>query len=771
MSIYHYYIIEIDLPVVTGACTINGAGGYSTPLTCTDQADPVTEIKTYKFTDSALILRESDIYLAVDRVAETTPRLKAGNGLASRATCNITFDDFINDPNEDSPAVLADQSILKRGTFFGKLKARNILANKAIRVKYYKRDGATDSLVTTNNYIITDIKRGGNNTWVLTSKDVLDKADDEKAQFPKVITGRLSGDLTVGSTSLTMEADINDWSPFAGYIAVIGKDLLVITNASGTTTSVTLTVVRPASFTLGSRLIINTPAAHITGDEVLRGRVFQNSSIYNVLQAIFLDVGIKTSEYDGAGMQIELNSWLGNISNSIDCIFYEAVEATKVLNQLCATFMIDMWTDTKEGKVKLKATSPWNTTSAYLREDFEIIYDTVSIEEPRELHYSRAFMQYDKRALTLNDDDGNYTRSSFAINTDLEGPKFYDEEKVKRISKSLILSNRQNNVESADLTVTRYAQRFSNRPQKIIFEVDEADLSFELADVVEILANENQDFTGNPKQGVRAQVTQITPMYKEGRRYKVSTVTYNPFVGGVTGQDLIVNSTSDINLFTLAGGPPTADTYNFILDGQAFGQDQLSQAITAGSFPSGSILNLVCINGAIIVGKAGDGGNGGRGATQGTAGGLALKGTAGTTVNVYLNGNTGDLGNGSYSADGYLYAPSGGGGGGNTFNGGSGGGGGGGAGFFNGTGGTGGASGSDGETGTNTTPGAGGAAQNTGGNGGVLGSAGDGANSTRLQGGAAGSAINLNSGTVNVLTSGQTSRFIKGAGDNPSAIS
>jgi hypothetical protein len=270
-------------------------------------------------------------------------------------------------------------------------------------------------------------------------------------------------------------------------------------------------------------------------------------------------------------------------------------------------------------------------------------------------------------------------------------------------------------------------------------------------------------------------------MYREGRRYKISTVTYNPFVGGVDGQDYNVTSVSDVNLFTESGGVVTAGTYNFILDGQAFGQNQLAQAITTGSFPSGSVINVVCLNGAIIVGRGGNGGNGTDEGTEsnrtgGGAGGLALKGTSAVTVNVYLNGNTGDLGNGSYSANGYLYAPGGGGGGGGGTGAqtSAGGGGGGGAGFFNSTGGRGGdgtPDGGDGDNGQNTSAGLGGPASSPGGNGGALGSAGQAGSTIRASGGAAGSALDINGGTINILTSGVTSRFIKGAGDNPSAIS
>ena len=129
--------------------------------------------------------------------------------------------------------------------------------------------------------------------------------------------------------------------------------------------------------------------------------------------------------------------------------------------------MLDMWTDLTTGKIVLKATSPWNTTTAVLREGIEINYGSISVDEDADLYYSRAFLQYDKRKLTESDDDANFARSSLAYDATLEGEYYYNAEKVKDLGKSIVLSNKLSNIETADLTTVRYAQRFSNRPQRV----------------------------------------------------------------------------------------------------------------------------------------------------------------------------------------------------------------------------------------------------------------------------------------------------------------
>jgi hypothetical protein len=391
VSVYHYYVVELDLPEVVGTCTINGNPGFSTPLTCADQASFSTVTKTHKFTDTALVLSESGIHKCIAKVSETTPKLKAGNGVASRATCSITINDFIGDPNLESPALVATPQLADKGTFFGKLKSRNILANKAVRVKYYKKDNGATSLVTTNHYIATGIKQNGSGSWVLSCQDVLYKASDDKSQFPRIVTGTLTTAITSGTTSVVINGDIVDWTPFADYTAVVGEDILMITNATGDSDEVTLTVARASTITLGSRTIYNTPEDHNAGDEVFRGRKFVNADLYDVLVKVFADADISTSEYDGAGIASELDAWLPNLSGSIDAIFYESKESDTVLDNICSTFLLDIWTDTAIGKIKLKAASPWNTTTAVLEENKEIIYGSVSIDEPTNLFYSRAF--------------------------------------------------------------------------------------------------------------------------------------------------------------------------------------------------------------------------------------------------------------------------------------------------------------------------------------------------------------------------------------------
>ena len=135
---YHFTIVEIDLPVVEGACTTGGTAvipGFGTPLSC-DQSSNAT--MTYKFTNiDAPILPEDGIIRSIKTIRETTAELQTGKGLGSRATASIQMVDFPGlDPNPNAPGVTAE--VKAQGTFFGKFSARNIFANREVRIKNYR---------------------------------------------------------------------------------------------------------------------------------------------------------------------------------------------------------------------------------------------------------------------------------------------------------------------------------------------------------------------------------------------------------------------------------------------------------------------------------------------------------------------------------------------------------------------------------------------------------------------------------------------------------
>ena len=85
----HFEVLEIDLPVITGACTIGGTPGFGTPLTC-DEAWS-NEYKTYKFTNENAPILPGSHWRLIQSISETATELKPGDGLSSRGSLKIVF--------------------------------------------------------------------------------------------------------------------------------------------------------------------------------------------------------------------------------------------------------------------------------------------------------------------------------------------------------------------------------------------------------------------------------------------------------------------------------------------------------------------------------------------------------------------------------------------------------------------------------------------------------------------------------------------------------
>ncbi len=88
----HFEVLEIDLPVITGACTIGGSNGYGTPLTC-DQTW-LGEYKTYKFTNIDAPIIKGSPFRCIKSINENPTSVMPGQGLAARGSLSITFNDF-----------------------------------------------------------------------------------------------------------------------------------------------------------------------------------------------------------------------------------------------------------------------------------------------------------------------------------------------------------------------------------------------------------------------------------------------------------------------------------------------------------------------------------------------------------------------------------------------------------------------------------------------------------------------------------------------------
>ena len=786
----HFEVLEIDLPVIEGACTIGGQLGFGTPLSCDQQTSSQQFLtsasknfltsdgdnflvqqsgntyttRTYKFTNAnAPLLPESEVYRCISSISETVTELKPSEGLSSRGSLTINFNDFVGDPNQDTAGV--NDTVKNAGSFFGKLNARQVFANKEVRVKLYRveADGSIDLIngAQTRYYSAEAFTNNGNGKWVLRCKDELSIANIDDKTWPVDRTSTLRTDITDAATLIPVFADS---SYSVGDILLIGDEFMKVTIVNSSTELTVATrgtsITAPSS---GDVLTRTEKDTHSAGDEIFKCRMSDDETIDSLLSDILTDSDVPIARIPTAAWATEVAEW--HSTTKVNTLWYKAEEVNTVLTNILTAYLMDMWFDPEDREIKLSAISVWKESSAALTEGSEINSESIKITARDEIRSSKALAIYKKAFLSRSDDVENYAKASQFSDPTLITDVLFSKHKDKLFEPSAILDDT-----SAALLVQRYVSRFKFTPKVYSWVTPERKLNFNTGDVVDITTGETQGFSGEPSGSERAQILSIAPKYKmEGREYNIKAITYEP---AFADNSVIVldSPLSAVNLWVIAGAPSTPVTITFILDG-TYSEGFVS--IRSGSFHPDSKIIIIMINGFDAQARGGNGGDGqgifwdaesgmlleNNPPTNGVIGGTVFS-ADGIDTDIYLSGATG---NATYpTASGFIRAPSGGDGGfnhtGTGINAVSGNGGDGGDGRQGGSGGDAGRA-----IAGNTTQGSSGGMGAIDGSGSGWGNSG--ANNAAT-GGAAGKGI-VKSGAVVKVFGDTPSNFINGGGDTP----
>ncbi|HHZ70963.1 MAG TPA: hypothetical protein EYN54_11950, partial [Methylococcaceae bacterium] len=666
----HFEVFEIDLPVITGTCTLGSSDGFGTPLTC-DQAW-TNEYKTYYFTnENAPILPSisgEPIYRCMTAIKENTTELKPGDGLSARGSLSITFNDFDKqDPNIGTAGVTT--AVKNQGTFFGKLNARQIFENKDVRLKLYRveADGSVDLAngAETRHYTANAFKLNPKSgKWTLDCKDVIAVANLNDKSWPINTGGVLRLDIDDSVTAIPVDGD-TDYSSavFVRYGDEISKIVSVSNNLTPTATLNVTTRGGDLFAPVSAVLLTETSASsHSAGDEVFICDLSDDETGDLLLARILTDSDLDASLIPVVEWAAEWAEW--HASDVINTLHTESESVNTVLNRILTGFLMDLWFSTTDNLVKLSAISVWKESTATLTEGKEINAYTINKTPKESIRASRALVVYDKRDLSFSDDTPSYKKASqFADNT-LISDALFSKHKDKQFDNNFLLTE-----DAANLLTQRYVSRFKFTPFIRPFKTEERVLTFKTGDVVDLVTSVDQAADGLPSGNIRAQILKINPRYeKDGRIYDITTMSYEAAFN--SGSEIVLNEPlGSVNLYILAGAPSQSVDLTFILDGT---YSQGATAIRAGAFAAGSKLTIIMVNGFDGQANGGDGGNGDipifvdpvyiytTPPSDGTDGGIVYD-AQGVDTDIYFSGATTSV---TYPvADGYIRAPSGGDGG------------------------------------------------------------------------------------------------------------
>lgn len=451
-------------------------------------------------------------------------------GLGKRANVNVEMMDF---PDRDTLTdKYWDQRIsgtaqwsgigydpYDKGTFWAKFKARNPnYSGRPLRViRGYVDDAGAFVPVETRAYIMTEFRgpnNGGNVTIV--AKDILDLAENKKAQAPKPSLGRLIADMTVGDTSLTLNpAGVGSGYPASGYITV-GSEIMGFTRSGDV-----MTVIRGQ---LGTQ-----PATHAVNDTVQVAFHVSNQRADAVIYDLLINYAdIDPAYIDYAEWQQEFNTW--GPAYLLSATICKPTGVVQLLGEICVLGMT-IWWDEVGQKIRLQLNHPPMVQPVEINDRNNII--DIQQEDNEDERASRVILWTKQLDPTKDKADGNFERSFVAVSADEELPFAYDG------VRSHIINNRWLNHGSGALVniiAGRILNRYKRAPVSYKVEVDEKD-NIQLADVVVLESDMVVDANGLP-------LKRLTQVYYRRNNNEKATITlglqrfqFDWYYGSITEND------------------------------------------------------------------------------------------------------------------------------------------------------------------------------------------------------------------------------------------
>lgn len=758
---YGFLAIEIDLDINDPALDDEFAqdpSSYGTPKTTDDvRAYTGTNFRTYRFADQQLF--GVDHFTGLISVNSTPPKVDPGKSIGFRANATIQLQDFTDNDSYSLQPPYDDRRV--KGSFWGKLIARNYLKNRKCRIiRGFKPDEYNLANCQVEHYIIdaqpsVDIK--GRVTLKLV--DPLKLTNGVNAKAPAVSEGVLTTSINESVTQIDYTSTIADEYGAVGETGVIalGKEVMTYTvNTAGL--SGTLDVVR-ASFKSEAQ-------THDAGDTIQKCLFYDDTNIMDVFDDLIRNNTEIPNSY------IPTSKWdalkTGELANfNLTNIVTKPTEVKKLLNQLIQISGASMYVDVINESIEVVPTPNFDSPVISYDETTHIEQDSIRVKPADDKLITRQIIYWDKRNPTEGDDENNFSKRFAVIDGVVEaGANIGVQSSGEDIKSSWLVNDVEGN-QIATSIVQRNVQRFSSIPKEIEFIVDsrwigqlENGNRMWLGSVFEVTVSNDLNPDGTPRTST-AQCIQVSRT-QDDDKWRVVGLTYNANVAAnvdyyIEGEklDYILADDPDFSPILSSGG---AREYIVVITGSAvIGATTTANAsFRQGTFPAGATLKIV--NQGKVLGKGGSGGDGGDPdtGTSGSDGGDAFDFTTDVTFDNLL-GLIGGGGGGGGGANGRIVGT-------NTV---PGAGGGGGQGFQGGTGGIGGTNVSTGVTAPSGEDGtrnyAGDAGQADAGDGGTLGQ--DGQDSEDVNGvnvgGSAGRAIITNGNTV-TITAGNNAEQIKG---------
>ncbi len=449
---------------------------------------------------------------------------------------------------------------------------------------------------------------------VITGKDPLKLASNNKAQIPAASRGSILAPITAAATSATLQpAGVGAEYPTSGHVR-IRAEVMAYTRSGDV-----LTLTRGQFNTAA--------AAHSAGDAVQLCAVF-NDSAPNLVRAILLAAGVPSGYIPIAQWQAEAAVYLpGNYS----AVITTPTGATTLLKELGEQAPHLLFWNDKTNQIDFVAVKAPPAGAKELNWRDHILAGSVDVDDDPTLRVTRVFVYFGQFDPTKKLDElSNYQQTFIRVDPGAETD--YGSSAIKVVYSRWISTV---NKAAAIRLAARIGRRFFNTPRRVGLAVDTKDQDTWTGDAVRIEHPKMVDTSGTPSP-VDFQI--ISAAESPGRvTYKALEFLYGPSVpedadADATGKLVVLSGElKNLNLRAIFDSIypsyDAADDVRFVFDAAAvIGSDSTaSPSVVTGVWPGLTTPPLLDVRGYIL-GAGGNGSGEGLGAfLNGKPGGVALE--------------------------------------------------------------------------------------------------------------------------------------------------
>lgn len=620
--------VEIDLEVCSlthgvSPCPATGEPCFNTRKTCQalEAYDP--EVQTLRL-GQPTIYNPGDIAAVenISGVSYTPSLVKLGESIGARASLTVNCTDH---PSPDTGAggdpyvSQRNYDPFKRGTFWGKLRARHPYLRGRVLRWYNGRVGQTIDQMERRTFIIDTIDgpstRG---TFTIKAKDPLALTDSQRAQAPRLSRGLLAAGIGTGTgvaATLTPPGVGADY-PASGKVAIGGNEICTFTRSGDV-------------LTLTGRGINNTEVSgHDADDRVQLVLEYDGETPAFILNDLMTTYGNVPASF------INLLNWEAEVAEFISRLYSgviaEPTPVVDLINELLEQAAISVWWDELGETIRLQVLRNVTQGSFVYTDDFMLAGSFKQKDQPSK-RVSQVWTYYGQiNPLESLEDAKNYRNTLLSVSTESE--QNWGEPAIKRIFSRWITQFARPSAERLNNLIL---SRYSEPPRMFEFNLlrDSGTPLPPLGSGLQIESFFDQDATGakkiSPCQAVQIKVSDT------GMAVSAEEVIISEAIAPDDPTVKLVPIDADTNNFNLRTTylqqyPEAEDGDTVICEvrgGVVVGSETTTAPAwaTGTGWPSGVTLVLRVLEGAFIVGRGGAGGSANQSSAQnGGSGGPAL---------------------------------------------------------------------------------------------------------------------------------------------------